>query len=109
MEFKTNIYLGNKLIKCFYLSMRQDETIRKYLFRVNEVLILSGLNENIKVVWPKGQRITETWYELHGNYGCGWECLCSEKTLREARQRRKEYRENEGGAYRIVTKRYRVN
>lgn len=43
-------------------------------------------------------------YVLQGNYGYGhgWEDLCAEETRKEARERLKEYRENEGGNYRIV-------
>lgn len=43
-------------------------------------------------------------FVLQGDYGYGhgWEDLCAEDTRKEARQRLKEYRENEGGCYRIV-------
>lgn len=43
---------------------------------------------------------------LQGHYGVhGWEDLCAEDTPQEARQRRTEYQENEGGAYRIIYRR----
>ena len=44
---------------------------------------------------------------LQGNYGYGhgWEDLCAEESRIEANQRRKEYDENEGGRYRVVTRR----
>lgn len=50
---------------------------------------------------------TETIFVLQGNYGYGhgWEDLVAEKTRTEARQRRKEYVENEGGNYRIIQRR----
>lgn len=43
-------------------------------------------------------------YVLQGNYGYGhgWEDLCAEDTRKEARERLREYIENEGGNYRIV-------
>jgi hypothetical protein len=54
-------------------------------------------------------RKTRDEYELQGHYGVhGWECLCAEDSYYEARQRLKEYRENEGGQYRIVCKRVRL-
>jgi hypothetical protein len=48
-----------------------------------------------------------TEYILQGNYGYGqgWEDLCAEDTRKEARQRLKEYQENEGGNYRIICRR----
>ena len=44
---------------------------------------------------------------LQGNYsyGHGWEDLCAEEFRTEINQRLKEYRENEGGTYRVVTRR----
>ncbi len=46
-------------------------------------------------------------YQLQANYGYGdgRECICAEESRKEIRQRLKEYRENEGGNYRIVCKR----
>ncbi len=41
-------------------------------------------------------------FVLLGNYGHGWEDLTAEETRKEIRARLKEYRENEGGHYRIV-------
>lgn len=106
--FKLNVYLENKFIDAVFYHMHQTETIKAFCERVKESLVShDDYNPSIKVVWPKGQRITETYYELQGNYGQGWECLCSETSYKEARQRRKEYRENEGGNHRIVTKRER--
>lgn len=40
-------------------------------------------------------------WELQGNYGYGWECLTAEEIFQEIKERLKEYRENEGGNYRI--------
>lgn len=51
------------------------------------------------------RRKTQDEYELQGNYGRGWECLTTEETYVEANLRRREYRGNEGGSYRIVKRR----
>jgi len=53
-------------------------------------------------------RKTRDEYELQGNYGQGWECLTTEATFREAKERRREYVENEGGSYRIKARRVRI-
>jgi hypothetical protein len=42
---------------------------------------------------------------LQGHYGQGWEDLTQSESRREMRQNLKEYRENEGGAYRIIFRR----
>lgn len=43
---------------------------------------------------------------LQGYYsGYGWEDLTAEDTYKEIKQRLKEYRENENGTYRIITRR----
>lgn len=48
-------------------------------------------------------------YEIVTNYGYGWEVECTEETLKEARQRKKEYIENASGlqGIRIVKRRVR--
>lgn len=51
------------------------------------------------------QRKTRDEFELQGNYGQGWECLTTEDSRAEIRQRLREYQENEGGAYRIKARR----
>ena len=43
-------------------------------------------------------------WDIVTNYGYGWECECSEYTLKEAKQRLKEYRENTNAAVRIEKK-----
>lgn len=43
-------------------------------------------------------------FVLQGSYAHGWEDLTSEPTRREANARRREYRENEGGVYRVVAR-----
>jgi hypothetical protein len=44
---------------------------------------------------------------LQGNYGYGhgWEDLTAEESYSEIRARLKEYRENEGGTYRLIKRR----
>lgn len=54
------------------------------------------------------QRKTKDVFELEGHYGHGWEFLTGEDTRAEIRQRLKEYRENEGGRYRIRKVRERI-
>jgi hypothetical protein len=54
-------------------------------------------------------RKTRDEYILQGNYGIhGWEDLCTEESIKEIKQRLKEYRENEGGTYRVVKRRVRI-
>lgn len=44
-------------------------------------------------------------FVLQGCYGGRWEDLTQEDTRAEAAERRREYRDNEGGEYRIVRRR----
>jgi hypothetical protein len=48
-------------------------------------------------------------YVLQGQYGHGWEDLAAEDQTPQGwkaiKQTRKEYRENEGGTYRIIKRR----
>lgn len=46
-------------------------------------------------------------YVLQGNYGHGWEDLTASTKRREVSDNLKEYRENEGGMYRIIQRRER--
>ena len=41
---------------------------------------------------------------LQGNYGQGWEDLTAESSRREINVRLREYRENEGKTYRVVSR-----
>ena len=78
------------------------ETIaQKALWDYNSARAHDGLPPVSRM--PAGTRYTaQVTFDLEGDYGHGWEVLCSEETRKEARQRLKEYRENEGGKYRIV-------
>lgn len=51
------------------------------------------------------QRKTRDEWELQGHYGCGWECLTTDDTRAGIRQTLREYRENEGGNYRVIKRR----
>jgi hypothetical protein len=55
-------------------------------------------------------RKTRDEYEIQGHYGpqYGWECVTTEDTLKEARARLKEYRENEPYPFRLVKRRVRI-
>ena len=56
-------------------------------------------------------RNTRDEYDIQGNYGGGhgFECVTSESTRKEARERLKEYRENEKGVpFRIVKRRVKL-
>lgn len=69
---------------------------------------LDSLARNGEVSEALAQRATLTpsravyEYEIHGNYGQGFECECSESTRAEALQRLREYRENGPGQYKLV-------
>ncbi len=80
----------------------RTETIRQQaLWAYNSARAHDGLDPIKRM--PAGTKyapIVE--FDLEGNYGRGWEILCCEETRKEARERLKEYRENEGGTYRIV-------
>jgi hypothetical protein len=57
------------------------------------------------------QRKTRDRWDVEGNYGHGhgWECVTSEDRFRDARERIKEYRENERGVpFRLKLKRERI-
>ena len=51
------------------------------------------------------KRKTEDVYYLLTNYGYGWEAETCEETLREIRQREKEYIENTNALTRIIKRR----
>lgn len=57
------------------------------------------------------KRKTRDVFEVHGNYGYGhgFECVTAETEYSEAKQRLREYRENEPGVpFKIVVKRERI-
>lgn len=55
------------------------------------------------------QRKTTDEFTIQGNYGQGWEDVTAEDNRREARERLKEYRENEPQyPHRLITRRVKV-
>ena len=53
-------------------------------------------------------RKTYDQYDIETNYGYGWEVECSESTLQEARQTKKEYIENARGLIGIRIRKRRI-
>lgn len=54
-------------------------------------------------------RKTRDEFEVQGNYGCGWEVLTTDETLKESRAMLKDYRDNEPSIpHRIVKKRVKI-
>lgn len=54
-------------------------------------------------------RKTRDEFQVHGNYAHGWEEVTAEDTRKEARERLREYRENEPGtAFKMVKRRIRL-
>lgn len=54
---------------------------------------------------PRKPSKYEYLHVLQGNYGYGWEDLTASESFKEVRQSLREYRENEGGRYRIIKRR----
>lgn len=54
---------------------------------------------------PRYVRSTEDVWDVEGNYGHGWECVTRETSRAEAKDRLKEYRDNEPGPFRLVKRR----
>lgn len=52
-------------------------------------------------------RKTRDRWDIMTNYGYGWECECSEYTLKEARQTLREYRENACGRFSVRMEKHR--
>jgi hypothetical protein len=44
-------------------------------------------------------------FVLQGRYGHGWEDLSASESMAEIRRTRREYRDNEGGEYRVIQRR----
>ena len=108
--FAFNVWLNGKRIDTVFA--KESGTIAEKCEAVRQSLIRhDGYNPEIKVTWPKGQRVTLDSYDLEADYGYGhgYEVISSSETMLEVKQTRKEYREN--GDYapmRIVKRRERV-
>ena len=106
--FAFNVWLNRRLIDTVFYSVSRFETIVDAVERVRHSLINhDGYSSEIKVTWPKGQRITKTVYVVQGNYGQGFEDENEEETRKDGRRSLKEYRENGPGVYRLVSRNVR--
>lgn len=104
-SFAFNVWLGNKQIDTVFYQVSARNTIKDAILDVRRSLINhDGYDSEIKVTWPKGQRITETEYVIQGNYGQGWEDENFETTHKDAKRSIKEYRENGPGSYRLIVR-----
>ena len=108
--FAFNVWLGGKKIDTVF--SKEHGTIVEKCEQVRKSLIgHDGYDPEITVTWPKGQRVTRDSYDLEADYGYGngYEVISSSDTMRDAKQTRKEYRENGDYAHmRIVKRRERV-
>lgn len=106
--FAFNVYLNNKLIDTVWYQVGKRETIAEAIENTRNSLINHDCYDpGINVVWPKGQRLTVTSYDLEANYGYGhgFEVITSGETYREVKQNLKEYRENGDHAPMRIVKR----
>lgn len=56
------------------------------------------------------KRITEDEFQIHGNYGNGFEEVTCATTLKEAKSLLKDYRENESGTpFKMIVKRIKID
>lgn len=111
--FAFNVWHGSKMIDTVFNTINAGQTIAQTVEEVRRGLIShDGYPHDIRVTWPKGQRLTRNMYELRGRYPGphGEEVLCSEETRKEARERLREYRENDNqvSGLRIVCTRERI-
>lgn len=87
------------------LERKEDKFISEWFARI-AMAFFSNLKRK-GVTKPVRKTVDE--YQVMGNYGQGWECVTSEETRKEARERLKEYIENESGtAFKIVKKRVKL-
>lgn len=104
-----NVWLANKLINTVFYSIGKKETIKSALESVKNSLINhDGLNPEIRVTWPKGQRLTVDSWELWGDYGHGFELLTADASRRAILANKKDYLENAPCPMKILKKRERV-
>ncbi len=54
------------------------------------------------------KRKTSDEFTLQGNYGQGWEDITSDSTRKGIRESLKDYQKNEGGMYRIIKRRVKI-
>ena len=105
-----NVRHDTRMIDRVYYGALPGRTIAEALRVVRDSLVNhDGHAVDIRVTWPKGQRVTETEYVIQGNYGAfGWEDVTAERTRKEAYARLREYRANEPQyLHRIITHKVR--
>lgn len=100
--FAFNVWLGNKRIDTIFYDAPGKSISEKIDYIKTSLIKHDCYDPVIKVTWTKGQRITETVYELHGDYGQGFELLCAALTRREIIADRKAYRENSPCPLKII-------
>jgi hypothetical protein len=104
-----NVHLDGKLIDTVFYSITNTNTLQEQLESVKSSLVNhDGYAPAIVVTWPRGQRLTSDYWELQGDYGHGWECLCAGVTLKEVKANREDYRKNAPCPMRIRAKRERL-
>ena len=103
-SFAFNVWLENRLIDTVFYDAPTKTIAEKIDYVKRSLIVHGGYDPAIRVTWPKGQRRTENVYELHGDYGQGFELLCAETSRREALQRKREYMENAPCPLKIVKK-----
>ena len=58
--YKFNVWLNNRLVDSVFYSVSEGETIAQAVENVRRSLVAhDGYTPEIKVTWPKGQRITK--------------------------------------------------
>lgn len=101
-SFAFNVWLHKRLVDTVFYDAPVKTIAEKINYVKSSLISHDGYDSAIKVTWPKGQRMTDTVYELHGDYGQGYELLCAALTRREAIADRKAYRENSPCPLKII-------
>jgi len=100
-----NVWLGTKQIDTVFYSQLPYRTIEGSLQEVYKSLTgHDGYSPDIRVTWPKGQRVTTTVYELWGDYGSGYELLTADESLKAIRANKLDYLQNAPCPMKIVKK-----
>ena len=104
-----NVWLHGKLVDTVSYSMGKSTIAAAVEDTRRSLIDHDGYDPEIKVTWPKGQRVTEVEHVVQGDYGYGhgFEDESSESTRAEGLARLKEYRENGPGIYRLVRRNVR--
>jgi hypothetical protein len=102
--YSFNVTLNGQWIDRVWHTFSASHTIAEMCEEVRSGLVNhDGYDPCIKVTFPRGQRVTETYFHVEGRYSCGWEVVNVETTWKDARRSLREYRENEPGTpFRLV-------